>query len=158
MAVQTIQTPFGPIRKATGCKDDYENLEVYDQPGAGSVIVLQAPAVRSLQDAEEAVYRKMHPILAARRKRKDRRPGRELITVLAGSKRTCELQAILYRRDPNRYASPNTTLHTHGLAIDVSQAQGARKLRHIHHALMMRGWHQSRPDDEPWHYSYRLTA
>jgi hypothetical protein len=158
MAIQRIQTKYGPIFKAEQCKDDYENLVSYDQGGGKSIITLQGPAIKSLKDAELALYRRLHPVKARWRKRRGKEPGREFILVLPGSKRSCSLQASLHARDPNRFAAPNVGLHTHGLAIDVSQAQKRRKLTLTYRVLAARGWNKSRPIDEPWHMSFHLTA
>lgn len=158
MGIQTIKTEYGNIRKASECKDDYENLVTYTQGGGMSVITLQSPAMRSFKESEVALWKKMHPIEWRRRQRRNKEPGREHIAVLAGSKRTCELQASLYRSDPQRYAPPSVGLHTHGLAIDISQAQGARKLKLIYQVLANHDWNKVRPVDEPWHMSFHLTG
>jgi hypothetical protein len=47
-------------------------------------------------------------------------------------------------------------LHCQALAIDVSTS--LLNQDQIRRALLKRGWTQSRPDDEPWHYSFGWTA
>jgi hypothetical protein len=77
--------------------------------------------------------------------------------VCTGTWRPCSLQTALYAKDSSRYAPPASTAHCRGLAIDVSMAQSAGKLKKVHDALMSRHWHQARPD-EPWHYSMGLSC
>lgn len=139
----TTPTPYGPIFHGGPCDDDYENIVLYDQGGDRAVIKMQRPAIKSFKEAEEAITRKF---------------GRKQFILLTGSWRSCELQRQLFASDPNRFAHPDTTLHTRGLAIDVSQNQSSLKLKRIHTALTNRGWNRVRPDDEPWHYSFHLTA
>jgi hypothetical protein len=136
------KTPYGIIHYNGVCKDDYPNLQLYDQPPeGGSPVKLQAAAMRSFKAAE---------------RRYGERTGRKWRAIpLTGSWRSCAFQAECYRRDPNRYASPNGTLHTRGLAIDVSTAAPNQTLMRA--ALKAEGWHQARPD-EPWHYSYFISG
>lgn len=133
MAIHRGYTRWGVVKRADVCKDDWANI--VEKPREGYKLKLQAPAMRSFRKAERAL-------------------GREI--KLTGSWRACSTQAALYQTDPNRFAHPNSTLHTQGLAIDVSTAQrGQKKIRR---ALLKRGWSQSRPVDEPWHYSFYWTA
>jgi hypothetical protein len=88
------------------------------------------------------------------KERLEREPEGRPILVLAGTNRTCATQWRLYRENSKRYAHPNSTGHTRGIAIDVSQAQ--TNLTIIDRALLAEGWHRARPD-EPWHFSYYLT-
>jgi hypothetical protein len=74
-----------------------------------------------------------------------------------GTWRSCAYQAAKYKEDPQRFASPDGTLHTRGLAIDVSMAQGTIKLARIRRILRNLGWKQAR-SDEPWHYSYWIEG
>ena len=129
-----IKTEFGPIHYAGVCKDDYQNIVLWHTNG-GQTVKLQRPAMDSFKEASAKV--KGIP--------------------LSGSWRSCAYQAELYASDSSRYASPNGTGHTRGLAIDVSTALPARKLRAIHKALMARGWHQAR-SDEAWHYSFGVDV
>jgi hypothetical protein len=158
MTGNRINTEYGVIYRSEQCRDDWRNIETYDQQGGHSLITLQKPAILSLKAAEQTLYRRLHPIDAERRKRRGKPPGVEPIIVLPGSKRTCELQASLYAKDPQRYAPPNAGVHTHGLAIDVSQAQRRRKLNLTYKVLAGHGWTRTRPDDEPWHWSFGVTA
>lgn len=69
---------------------------------------------------------------------------------LTGSYRSFATQAGLFATNKDRYASPYASYHVKGEAIDVrmpvTSAQRA--------ALLAAGWCQSRPSDEPWHFSY----
>lgn len=133
MAIYTKWTRFGRVYRSTICKDDWTNIVEKDREGYK--LKLQSPAMRSFRSAE-------------------RRLGREI--KLTGTWRSCAFQAQLYQSDTSRFAHPNSTLHTQGLAIDVSTAQGDQE--RIRTLLKRRGWTQSRPVDEPWHYSYGWTA
>ena len=133
MAIYRKLTRWGLVFRNTVCKSDWSNIVEKDRDGY--TLKLQKPAMRSYRAAEASL-------------------GREI--KLTGSWRSCSLQAQLYQSDTQRYAHPNTTLHTQGLAIDVSTAQ--RDLDKIRGALKKRGWTQSRPTDEPWHYSFGWTA
>ena len=136
--MSTRDTPFGRIYFGGECKDDYPNIVIYDQPPKGGrPIKLQRSACRSFREAE-------------------RRLGK--LILLTGSWRSCAYQRELYELDDDRYAHPDVTLHTRGLAVDVSTAQSKRRLRKIRRHLTDLGWKQVRPDDEPWHYSYVLMA
>ena len=133
MTVYRKVTRWGVVRRSSVCKDDWGNIRSI--PRVGYTLKLQRPALRSFRAAERAL-------------------GREI--KLTGSWRSCAYQMTKYHSDPNRFAHPNVTLHTQGLAIDVSTAQGGQDK--IRRALKRRGWSQSRPDDEPWHYSFGWTA
>ena len=140
-----IKTPNGIIFYGGPCKDDYENMEVYDQPpeGQGLILKLQSPAMTAFKAAE------------VRFGEQTGRPAKwRPILVLPGTNRTCSTQRTLRARDPGRYADPDVTGHTRGLAIDVSQAQPRVNLDIIHECLTAEGWERVRPDDEPWHYSF----
>lgn len=130
----TMETKYGRIFYGGPCEDDYPNMELYHQR-PDRVVKLQRPAIKSLKAAEERV-------------------GRDILLTGTGW-RSCSLQAELYASDSNRYADPDVTLHTRGLAIDVSTEILNKKIKA---ALLDLGWHQVRPDDEPWHFSFRLTA
>lgn len=138
---RTIKTPNGIIYYGGACRDNYRNFEKYDQGGGHTIFFLQRPAMKAFKAAEERYRRKTNP--------------NKFINVLPGTNRTCSLQTSLYRSDSNRYAAPQYTGHTRGLAIDVSQAQS--NLQMIYTALLNEGWKKSRPDDEPWHLSYWVT-
>lgn len=148
-----VQTRYGDIfAPEGGCADDYPNISMADQDRNQGPVKLQDPAMRSFHAAERRLYELLHPIKSRLPKYKHR-----VQTIhLTGSWRSCAYQTELWRSDPNRYADPATTLHPRGLAIDVST--GMRWQRLIHRVLFSHGWRQSRPDDEPWHYSYHFTA
>jgi hypothetical protein len=149
-------TPFGKIRRVDGCKDDYKRIGVYDQPPVGGApVVLQGPALKSFREAENRYGNKRHwrPGRPKAQLRKDGTRFRPIF--LTGSIRSCELQKRLYESDPNRFAHPSQTLHTHGLAIDVHTGYLNGTIKMI---LRNVGWNQSRPVDEPWHFSFFLTA
>lgn len=142
----TYRTRFGRIFAGGPCRDDYPNIVRYRQRDGWDPVVLQEPAMRSFKSAEKAFqHRTRH------------RPGRRPIP-LTGSHRTCEFQRSKYAEDSKRFAHPDVTLHTRGLAIDVSTAIPQREKAIIEQALRRRGWKRSRPDTEPWHWSYFLEA
>ena len=127
-------TKYGRVyRLVGGCKDNYSNIVEKDR--VGYTLKLQRPAMRSLMAVEKKLGRQVK---------------------LTGSFRSCAFQLQLWQSDPNRYAHPSVGLHTQALAIDVSTAQGDQD--RIRYLLKKNGWTQSRPDDEPWHYSYGWTA
>jgi len=140
--VTDTRTPYGVIHSGGICKDNYPNIRLYDQPPVGgSPVKLQAAAMRAFKAAEV---------------RYGKRTGRKWRAIpLTGSWRSCAYQAELYRKDRNRYASPTGTMHTRGLAIDVSTSAPNQAL--IRAALKAEGWHQAR-SDEPWHYSFFLSG
>jgi hypothetical protein len=142
------RTPYGRIFYGGPCRDDYRNLVTYDQGGGQAVIVLQRAAMRALWAAQVRFAKRSGWSDA----RLARNPKGRPIRILPGSHRTCEQQAALYRQDPRRFARPEITGHTRGLAIDVDQSQP--RLDVIRRCLIREGWRQVRPDDEPWHYSY----
>lgn len=132
-----IDTKYGKIHDVTGpCDDDYTNMKLL-HTGNGQTVKLQGPALLSYEAA--AKITKGIP--------------------LTGSWRSCAYQAQLYASDApahTRYAPPDGTAHTRGLAIDVSTAIPATRFRAIHDALLAHGWHQPRAD-EPWHHSFRVN-
>lgn len=151
-------TTYGRIFRTEGkCQDDYPNLRVYDQPPEGSApITLQEAAMRSFKACEEAFAKKVwRPGMPPKVTRGSRvfRP----IYLTVGSFRTCERAELLYASDSSRYARPESTLHPHGLAIDVHTGY-LSKFPVIRTILLNHGWNQSRPEDEPWHFSFHLTG
>ena len=138
-------TRYGDIRHSDLCKDDWRNIiSVVSKRRDGSTIPythlkMQEPAIKSIRAVEKELSR----------------PWKKFYVRATGTHRTCEFQAQKYREDPRRYAPPNAGLHTHGLAIDVHTGFLSEKLRK---AMLKHGWHQSRPVDEPWHFSFRLKA
>jgi hypothetical protein len=142
----TKNTPYGVIHYGGPCKDDYDNIQLYDQGQRGwAVLKMQAPALRSLKDVEVAWAKRTTPW-------KKRRYIR-----VTGSHRTCAFQAECYARDPNRYAPPNVGLHTRGLAIDVYWRNPFQAVL-LKRLLRHHGWNQTRPVDEPWHWSFGITG
>ena len=74
---------------------------------------------------------------------------------LTGSLRTCAQQRALWKSDNDRFAHPSVGVHTQGLAIDVHMADLNKRVKLT---LLALGWKQSRPDDEPWHFSFKVKA
>lgn len=179
--MSTFDTDYGTIRRDQGvCRDDYDRIVTYDQPPfGGSPVVLQRAAMRSFQLAEEAygkrTWRPGWPKKTTARISKEvwgnerdrdkdgRREFRPII--LTGSIRSCAVATALYFSEENqrrirqtgssRFARPEVTLHPHGLAIDVHTGFLNSTIRGI---LLDRDWKQSRPNDEPWHFSFHLTG
>lgn len=141
----TTKTEYGPIRHGGSCFDHYRNI--VEQDGRR----LQAPAMRALREAERRLFKRKHPVRSKFPRNKN---AREPI-ILTGSWRSCDLQRQLYASDSSRYADPDKTLHTRGLAIDVHTGHLDDDVLAV---LRATGWKRSRPDDEPWHHSYWLTA
>ena len=130
------KTAYGTIHFGGPCKDDYGNIELYDQPKLGSnPIKLQRPAMRAFKAAEERIGR----------------------YIPAASWRSCAYQAQCHASDPSRFADPDTSLHPRGLAIDVSTAISWLFKRKIKRALTHEGWFQAR-SDEPWHWSFGVVG
>ena len=131
--------PFGDIRCGGACNDHYARIKT--DHNHGRLVTLQRAALDSFLEAEAAVG---------------------FLIVVTGSIRSCAYQADLYRSDPVRFASPNTTAHCRGLAIDVSQSLSATRLKAIGRALKARRWYQARPagtpNAEPWHYSFGIQV
>jgi len=131
-----IKTAYGPIIAGGACRDDYHRIVVHVQH-AQHYLKLQRAAVRSIVEVETKLG---YPVICT------------------GSWRACSTQTRLYASDKNRYAHPSKTAHCRGLAIDVSTNLPKAKQDAIRRALLNRGWHQSRPDDEPWHYSFGIQV
>lgn len=143
------KTPYGRIWYGGPCEDHYRNMVTYDQGHGNTVLTLQRPAMRAFWAAQVRLAKRLGWSDA----RIEREGGKgKPIKVLPGTNRTCATQYQLWRKDPKRYAHPDITGHTRGLAIDVDQSQP--NLDKIHRCLLAEGWKQARPDDEPWHYSY----
>ena len=147
MTVEAKDTRFGTVyRKTDGCKDDYSNIitsRLYRKTSGvirrrprKVTITAQRPAVEAFRRAEVLV-------------------GREI--VVTGTARSCALQASLFKLFPSRYAPPWVGLHCQALAIDVSTNDPQLQTT-VREALLRVGFTQSRPDDEPWHFSYGWTA
>ncbi len=69
--------------------------------------------------------------------------------------RPISTQAEGYARDPNRFAHPSKGLHVVGLAFDIHADFNTPD---VYQAFREDGWHQTRPIDEPWHWSYGVRG
>ena len=153
---QWKQTKFGRVwRLVGGCKDNWSNVETATVGGKFAVggpetYRLQHPAVESLRWVAKEIGA-VGPFKVRSR------PVR-----VTGSARSCSLQASLYAQDPGRYAAPWVGLHTQALAIDVDTnwqlALDNKTEWKFKRAMREAGWTQSRPEDEPWHWSFGWTA
>jgi hypothetical protein len=158
---RAIKTPNGLIYYGGPCKDNYKNMVIYDASprGQGLILKLQRPAMKAFL-AAQVRYANRSGWTDKRIKASKIRVGGKYylegrpIILLPGTNRTCATQAALYRSDTSRYAPPQYTGHTRGLAIDISQAQGS--LKTINSCLRAEGWNYAR-NDEPWHASYHVT-
>lgn len=152
MATRRIATKFGTVFHRDTCKSDWGNIvtSTWYRRKVGRVYVpfKKRPVAITLQK----------PAMDAFRAVEDKLGFQVFVT---GSHRTCAYQRELYARDPRRYAHPNSGVHTHGLAVDVDSTQlgkvgkNGKTVRETFRAV---GWKQSRPDDEPWHHSWGVTA
>jgi hypothetical protein len=131
-------TRYGVVNHSSICKDDWDNIQTI-RMGPSAEYKLQISAIRSLRAVAKDVGGPWQP-----------KPVR-----VTGTWRSCAYQWQLYRSDPSRYAHPNTTLHTQGLAIDVHTDFLTQEVKQ---SLLSHGWKQARPTDEPWHFSFRLKA
>lgn len=146
MSFEQYETRYGTVFHSDHCKDDWANIVTRGpQKRFGTKVIpfttltLQRPAMQSLRAVEQDIS---GPFV------------RQYIRA-TGTIRTCEQQMALWLSDKERFAHPNSTLHTQGLAIDVHTGFLNEKLRK---SMLAHGWHQARPSDEPWHFSFRLTA
>ena len=149
-----IKTPYGFIYYGGVCKDNYRNFQRLDQfpeKDGNVILVLQGPAMRAFKAAQLRYARQS----GWSKKRIAANPNGRPIIILAGTNRSCATQRALYASDSSRYANPNITGHTRGLAIDRSNAQP--NLGIIDRCLAQEGWNRTRPDDEAWHWSYHVT-
>lgn len=146
--METYKTRFGVVFHSDSCKDDWKNIRTTVRkrglPGNRkevpfTTLTLQGPAIDSIRAVEKELSR----------------PWKAFYVRATGTIRTCEQQMALWLSDKERFAHPNSTLHTQGLAIDIHTSFLDERLRK---SMLAHGWHQSRPDDEPWHFSFRLTA
>lgn len=135
--VSTGSRQWGTIRAGGPCKDDYKRIVIEHAPKGNAYVKLQKAAAASFLAASADVG---------------------FFIECTGSWRSCQTAHILYAQDPNRYAPADKGAHMRGLAIDVTTVYPAPKQKAIHDALLKRGWHQARPDDEPWHYSFGLQV
>lgn len=150
MTIERYETKYGVVfRDVGGCKDDWNNIGTsrYYRKTSGLIrrrkrrvpITMQKPALEALKVAEQ-------------------RLGHEI--VVTGSFRTCELQDALYHSDPpasmKRFAPNTVGVHCQALALDASTEQPDLTTA-IRKAMLAQDFHQSRPD-EPWHFSYHVSA
>jgi len=150
------KTEYGFIYYGGACRDDYPNFRVYDQGGGNTIVTLQKPALIALLEAQVKLARALgwsKARIQGNQKAIDGKkyPAGRPIKVLPGTNRTCETQAALFKSDSSRYADPDITGHTRGIAIDVDQSQP--NLGKVNAALASAGWKRVR-SDEPWHWSY----
>jgi hypothetical protein len=139
--VQSIKTKYGIIHVSDpGPYQKYPNINLYKQTKTRN-IVLQGPAIRAFKAAEERVAK----------------PGKKHILITGEGYRDYWLQRSLWLSDPGRYANPDSSMHTEGLAVDVDQNQGSGRLANIKKALVAEGWHQS-VAGEPWHFSFKVVG
>lgn len=148
MSIATKKTKTGEVKRSSVCKDDFANIRT--QTILGVQLKMQTPALRAYRLACKEFAR-----LSGWSDERIKRTGGRAI-LLTGSWRSCELQRQLYASDSDRFASPNATLHTQGLAIDVSTI--VADFEKAHRALAHIGWERARPDDEPWHHSWGFVA
>lgn len=147
MSVETYHTQYGEVYRCVGCcKDDYKTIETMKNYRKASGV--------SLWRRRRVFISGQKPMLEAIRAA-EKELGREI--VVTGSLRTCELQAQLWRSDPGRFAAPSVGVHCQGLAIDVTTEDPELKTK-VRKALLAVGFHQSRADSEPWHFSFKVTA
>jgi hypothetical protein len=92
---------------------------------------------------------KLQPSAMDAFKRAEERAGRKII--LTGSWRSCAVQVASHASNPERFASPGSSYHPKGLAIDVNMTNSYSKA--VVAALLATGWCHPR-SDEPWHFSY----
>jgi hypothetical protein len=145
-------TPYGTVFYDHSGNDHWPNIRDYRPvfPKRHTEAKLQSPALKALQQAEKVYGRKIAEREGWVWKKKARAIN------LTGSWRSFNLQYSLWRSDNSRYASPYSSGHVQGLAIDVSTNNADFELqRQILRAV---GWKQSRPDDEPWHFSWGVTV
>lgn len=142
-------TKYGIVYHSSVCKDNWSNIIVvqkYRKPNGDLIdrpkeLKMQRAAIKSLKAVEDKL-------------------GQQVKTT--GSWRSCSEQWALYRSDSSRFAHPNTTLHTQGLAIDVNMVWRGEltnaEVNRFEDLMRKHGWKQARPDDEPWHWSFKLKA
>jgi hypothetical protein len=135
-----MKTDYGTVHAGGACRDNYPSVQLYHRDH--DTVKLQGPAMRSFKECED-IYGE-----------RTKRPSDTRYILLSGSWRSCAYQTSLYRSDSHRYAAPGTSLHCRGLAIDVINPVPAI----VRQILLAHGWHQVRPSDEPWHFSFGFTA
>lgn len=123
----------------------YDNVQIYKRPEGD--VQLQGPALRAFKAAEvRATPRRM------------RRKGKVLPILITGIGGRCyEYQALLYAREPGRFANPSGSMHVEFLAVDIHMGQSLLRRTRIKKALEAEGWFYS-ISGEPWHASFRLPG
>ena len=140
----TDYTDWGPIHHGGPCRDDYDNIRIYDQHERGwAPLKMQEAAIRSLRDVEVKWANRTTPWKRRRHVR------------CTGTWRSCDLQRTLYEKDSDRYAHPDESLHPRGLAMDVYYA-GPFVSPVLWWLLRRHGWYQLK--GEPWHWSYGVAG
>ncbi len=69
--------------------------------------------------------------------------------------RPIAVQAQGYANNPSRFASPEKGLHVVGLAFDIHSDYNKPD---VYQAFREEGWHQTRPIDEKWHWSFGVRG
>jgi hypothetical protein len=146
-AAGTFETPYGKVHAHNpGSVHEPENLREYNQADGG-LVKLQGPALRAFKAAEERAT----PL-------RMRRKGKVLPIKITGiGYRDYASQALLYSREPGRFANPDGSLHVEGLAVDIDMNQGVIRREKIKRALKAEGWFYPIAG-EPWHASFRLAG
>lgn len=129
-----------------GSKHTPENIASYNQDGGG-LVRLQGPALKAFKAAEiRATPRRM-------RRKKKVLP----IKITGIGYRSYADQALLYSREPGRFANPDGSLHVEALAVDIDMNQGVIRRTKIKRALKAEGWYYA-VSGEPWHASFKLAG
>ena len=146
----TYKTRYGPVYYDGSGNDHRPNIRDSHPPFSTrhEDAKLQRSALRAFRQAEKVLGRRLHPGKPWSRLKARAIP-------LTGSWRSFALQAALYAIDSHRYASPYTSGHVQGIAIDVNTLS-------VHFMLIIRildalGWKQSRAD-EPWHWTWGVEV
>lgn len=134
-------THWGTIHRTIECKDDWDNIVIYHQDNQ-RIVKLQKPAILSFKEQEKRVGTHIN------------KPN-HIIRLTGEGWRSCALQRELHNSDPARFADPNGSLHTQGLAIDLDTNDPY--FEDNKRALLNHGWHFPRPD-EIWHVSFRISG
>lgn len=69
--------------------------------------------------------------------------------------RPINIQAQGHANNPGRFADPNKGLHVVGLAFDIHSDYNNSE---VYQAFREEGWHQTRPLDERWHWSFGVRG
>lgn len=145
----TFNTRTGPIYYDDSGNDHRPNLvdSVPKFAKRHAPVKLQRAAWKAFRQAEKDLGRRLGKGPWSKRKA---RPFR-----LTSSWRSFSWQAHLYATDRNRYASPFTSGHVQGIAIDLDT--GWEHFELAREILRKNGWFQSRAD-EPWHWTWGVSV